>query len=38
LENLYNLLNSTVYHLERNGNPKMIFLVTSLQISSTFRR
>jgi DNA polymerase-3 subunit delta' len=38
LEKLYNLLNSTVYHLERNGNPKIIFLDTSLQISSTFRR
>jgi DNA polymerase-3 subunit delta' len=38
LEKLYKLLNSTVYHLERNGNPKIIFLDTSLQISSAFRR
>lgn len=38
LEKLYKLLNSTVYHLERNGNPKIIFLDTSLQISGTFRR
>jgi DNA polymerase-3 subunit delta' len=38
LEKLYNLLNSAVYHLERNGNPKIIFLDTSLQISGTFKR
>ena len=37
LEKLYNLLNSAYYHLERNGNPKIIFLDTSLQIASIFR-
>ena len=37
LERLYNLLNNSYYHLERNGNSKIIFLDTSLQISSTFR-
>ena len=37
LEKLYNLLNSGCYHLERNGNTKIIFLDTSLQITSTFR-
>lgn len=37
LQNLYQLMNSAFYHLERNGNPKIIFLDTSLQITSTFR-
>ena len=37
LEKLYNLLNSAFYHLERNGNPKIIFLDTSLQISAAFK-
>ena len=37
LEKLYQLLNSSFYHLERNGNPKIIFLDTSLQISLTFK-
>jgi len=36
LHNLYQLLNSGIYHLERNGNVKIIFLETSLKISSTF--
>ena len=37
LEKLYMLMNSAFYHLERNGNPKIIFLDTSLQITSTFK-
>lgn len=37
LEKLYELMNSAFYHLERNGNPKITFLDTSLQITSTFR-
>ena len=37
LEKLYQLLNTAFYHLERNGNPKLIFLDTSLQITATFR-
>lgn len=38
LEKLYQLLNTALYHLERNGNPKILFLDTSLQISITFKR
>jgi DNA polymerase-3 subunit delta' len=38
LQNLYQQLNSGIYHLERNGNVKIIFLETSLQISSIFNR
>lgn len=37
LEKLYGLLNTAFYHLERNGNTKIIFLDTSLQITSVFR-
>ena len=37
LQKLYQLMNTAFYHLERNGNPKIIFLDTSLQITSTFR-
>jgi DNA polymerase-3 subunit delta' len=37
LQKLYELMNSAFYHLERNGNPKIIFLDTSLQITSIFR-
>ena len=37
LQKLYELMNSAFYHLERNGNPKIISLDTSLQISSAFR-
>lgn len=37
LDKLYNLLNSAYYQLERNGNPKIIFLDTSLQITSIFK-
>jgi len=36
LQSLYQLLNSSIYHLERNGNVKIIFLETSLRISSVF--
>jgi DNA polymerase-3 subunit delta' len=38
LEKLYQLLNTAFYHLERNGNPKIIFLDTSLQINAAFRK
>jgi DNA polymerase-3 subunit delta' len=37
LEKLYNHLNTAFYHIERNGNAKIIFLDTSLQITSSFR-
>ncbi len=37
LEKIYQDLNTAYYHLERNGNTKIIFLDTSLQITSTFR-
>jgi len=37
MERLYNLLNTAIYHLERNGNAKIIFLDTSLQITSVFK-
>ena len=38
LEKLYKLLNTAYYHLERNGNPKITFLDTSLQISAAFKK
>ena len=38
VQNLYQLLNAAFYHLERNGNPKIIFLDTSLQIASIFKK
>jgi DNA polymerase-3 subunit delta' len=37
LEKLYAHMNAAIYHLERNGNAKITFLDTSLQISATFR-
>ncbi len=37
LERLYSLINTAIYHLERNGNAKIIFLDTSLQITSVFK-
>lgn len=37
LEKIYNDLNTAYYHLERNGNTKIIYLDTSLQITSTFK-
>lgn len=37
VERLYELMNSAFYHLERNANPKILFLDTSLQIASAFR-
>ena len=33
IELLYSLLNKALYHLERNANPKILFLDTSLAIS-----
>lgn len=38
LETLYRLLNTAFYHLERNGNPRIVFLDTSLQINAAFRK
>ena len=38
LEKLYTLLNTAYYHLERNVNPKITFLDTSLQISAAFKK
>jgi DNA polymerase-3 subunit delta' len=38
LEILYKLLNTAYYHLERNANPKITFLNTSLQISAAFKK
>lgn len=35
IEKSYNLMNDAVYHLERNGSAKMIFLDLSLQLSKT---
>ncbi len=37
IEKLYNNLNTALYHLERNGNAKIIFLDTSLLVTATFR-
>ncbi|MGB3467093.1 MAG: DNA polymerase III subunit delta [Cyclobacteriaceae bacterium] len=37
IEQLSNLLNTMHLHLERNGNPKIIFLDTSMQFSSVLR-
>lgn len=37
LTSMYEMLNSAFYHLERNGNPKIIFLDTSLLITSAFK-
>ncbi len=36
-ERLYNIINTAYYHLERYGNPRIIFLDTSLEIAETFR-
>lgn len=38
IEQLSGILNTMHLHLERNGNPKIIFLDTSMQISSILRR
>lgn len=38
IEQLSNILNTMHLHLERNGNPKIIFLDTSMQISSVLRK
>ena len=37
LEQLYKIINTAYYHLERYGNPKIIFLDTSLQIAEAFK-
>ena len=37
IQNLYNQMNDAFYHLERNCNPKIVFLDISLQISSSFQ-
>lgn len=37
LSRIYDLLNNAFYHLERNANPKITFLDTSLLITSAFR-
>lgn len=38
LQSLYQLMNTAFYHLERNGNSKIIFLDTSLNITAAFRK
>lgn len=38
LEKLYTLLNTAYYHLERNANPKITFLDTSLKVSVAFKK
>ena len=37
IEMLSNVLNEAHFHLERNGNPKIIFLDTSMQLSNILR-
>lgn len=37
VESLYHEFNSSLYHLERNANPKIVFLDTSLRISQIIR-
>ena len=34
---LYKLLNEACFHLERNGNPKIVFLDTSLTVAAGIR-
>ena len=38
IEKLYGIINTAYYHLERYGNPKIIFLDTSLEIAGVFRK
>ena len=37
LQDLYKIMNDAYYHMERNCNPKIVFLDTSLRISTTFQ-
>ncbi len=37
IESLANVLNEAHFHLERNGNPRIIFLDTSMQLSGILR-
>jgi DNA polymerase III subunit delta' len=36
IDNLFSNLNTAYYHIERNGNPKLIFLDTSIQLVKAF--
>ena len=38
IEKIYNLLSEAFQHIERNGNPKIIFFDTSIKISVLFER
>ena len=38
MESVYQYLNTAHYHLERNANAKIVFLDTSFQIFTTFRK
>jgi DNA polymerase-3 subunit delta' len=37
IEKISNLLNTSFYHLERNANPKILFLDLSLSVSTILR-
>jgi DNA polymerase-3 subunit delta' len=38
VQNLYEILNETYHHIERNGNAKIVFFDTSIKIGGLFRR
>ncbi len=38
IEKIYNELNKSYYHLERNANPRILFLSTSLNIAGIFKK
>lgn len=38
VEKMYDILNVTYQHIERNGNPKIVFLDTSILIAQLFER